>query len=173
MSVEPFSEPGATVNGRGVAEKEDLMAQVEKLVEERLKAYEPKEPENKGELSLYDWYMPSIYFATGKFTVSVPDYGTLANVALVMKNNPDTRFAVIGFTDSDGSVELNNLLSFRRSNSVVELLVDKFTVPREQLVLQWRGEESSILKGSNPVNRRVEFHVAKPDDVDMKEPGKE
>lgn len=170
--VEPYSEPGAKVNGRGVSEKRDIVAEVERLVEERLKEYQPVMPEKEetGALSLYDWYLPSVYFSTGSYTVVIPDYGTLANVALVMKNNKDTRFSVIGFTDSAGSADANNRLSYKRSNSVVDLLVNKFGVPREQLVLQWRGEESSILEGSNPVNRRVEFHVATPGLQDMGNP---
>lgn len=159
--LEPFSEPGAKVNGRGVSEKTDIMAEVERLVEERLKAYQPAQPEKTetGTLSLYDWYLPSVYFATGSYTVVVPDYGTLANVALVMKNNKTTKFSVIGFTDSSGSAAANNKLSYKRAKSVLELLVNKFEVPRDQLVLIWKGEEASIVEGSNPVNRRVEFHV--------------
>jgi len=170
--VEPYSEPGAKVNEAGLSDKEDIMAQVEKLVEERLKAYQPAAPEKveTGELSLYDWYLPSVYFGSASHTVSVPDYGTLANVALVMKNNKDTRFAVIGFTDSAGAEDANNRLSYKRSKAVLELLVNKFNVPRSQLILQWKGEESSILEGSNPVNRRVEFHVAPPNGQDMPAP---
>ena len=161
--LELFSAPNAKVNESGVSEKSDIMAEVERMVEERLKDFKPANattaPQTNGTLSLYDWYLPSIYFGTGSYTVVVPDYGTLANVALVMKNNKDTKFSVIGFTDSSGSTDANNLLSYRRANSVLELLVSKFGVPREQLVLMWKGEESSIIEGSNPVNRRVEFHV--------------
>jgi len=156
--LEPFSAPDAKVNGRGVAEKVDIMAEVERMVEERLKEFQPAKPEI-GTLSLYDWYLPSIYFQTGVSTVTVPDYGTLANVALVMKNNRDTKFSVMGFTDSAGSENANNLLSYKRSKAVLETLVDKFGVPREQLVLIWKGEEASIVEGTNVVNRRVEFHV--------------
>lgn len=157
--LEPFSAPGAKVNGRGIAEKTDIMAEVERMVEERLKDFQPAKSEPTGTLSLYDWYLPSIYFQTGISTVTVPDYGTLANVALVMKNNRDTKFSVMGFTDSAGSEDANNLLSYKRSKAVLETLVDKFGVPREQLVLIWRGEEASIVEGTNIVNRRVEFHV--------------
>jgi outer membrane protein OmpA-like peptidoglycan-associated protein len=159
--LEPYSAPGAKVNDRGVAEKEDIMAEVERMIEERLKDFQPvmPEPQATGTLSLYDWFLPSVYFGTGSYTVGVSDYGTLANVALVMKNNKDTKFSVIGFTDSSGSEDANNLLSYKRSKSVLELLVNKFNVPRQQLVLIWKGEESSIVEGSNIVNRRVEFHV--------------
>lgn len=157
--LEPYSAPGAKVNGRGVAEKEDIMAEVERMIEARLKDFQPATPQPTGTLSLYDWFLPSVYFGTGSYTVGVSDYGTLANVALVMKNNKDTKFSVIGFTDSAGSADANNLLSYKRSKSVLELLVSKFNVPREQLVLIWKGEESSIVEGTNIVNRRVEFHV--------------
>lgn len=162
IDLEPFSPPNATVNERGVAEKveDDLMVKVEQMVEERLKNFQPVTSEKVSEtLSLYDWYLPSVYFSTGSSTVEVADYGTLANVALVIKNNQDTKFSVIGFTDSSGSTAANNLLSYQRSKGVLELLVSKFAVPREQLVLQWKGEESSIVEGTNIVNRRVEFHV--------------
>lgn len=171
--LEPFTEPGEKVNGRGVSDKKDIMAEVERLVAERLKNYQPASTNTdkpQGTLQLYDWYLPSVYFGTGSYTVSVPDYGTLANVALVMKNNKDTKFSVIGFTDSSGSTDANNLLSYRRANSVLELLVSKFEVPRDQLVLIWKGEESSIMEGSNPVNRRVEFHVNN-GESGMSEPG--
>ena len=55
------------------------------------------------------------------------------------------------------------------------MLVSQFGVSRDRLILNWAGETSNLIpvKGANPMNRRVEFRVAKGETEMARPEGKE
>ena len=165
---EPFSPSGYRVDGQGVAQVPDPTVEMRRYVDEKLRNFAPP---TTGTISAAPSviYLPNIYFPLGGSTVSQQQTGTLASIAQVMKSNPQLRFAVIGHTDEKGNEDPNLLLSYKRANAVIGLLVDKFKISRNQLVLQYKGEAELLLPGSTEINRRVEFKLAT-NETDMPAP---
>lgn len=106
-------------------------------------------------------YLPIIYFPLNQSTVKYADYGTLSSVARVLQGNPGMRIVVRGYTDKVGTPEVNQRLSYRRAESVVNHLVNQHNIDRSRLVLQFRGENDPLVPvNQTVVNRRVEFLTA-------------
>ncbi|RMG82366.1 MAG: OmpA family protein, partial [Bacteroidetes bacterium] len=154
---EPYS-PSKDVDDEGVAKTPDVMAAVEKLVNEKLAAYQPKVTEKVAPPFSF-WYLPTVYFDVNQTKIRPVDLGTLATVADVMKANPNLKFVVAGHADPTGSEEYNNKLSYERAKAVVDYLVEK-GVDRSQLILVWKGEKENLAEGINEINRRVAIRVA-------------
>jgi OOP family OmpA-OmpF porin len=124
-----------------------------------------------GTAAVAEWFLPMIHFGTDASTVKYSDYGTLASIARMMKGNPGIRLVITGFADASAPESYNNELSYERAKSVVEHLVNNHGIGRGRLVLQWKGEaELLVPTGSSYMNRRVEFRVAQPNDVEMDPP---
>lgn len=103
-------------------------------------------------------YLPMLYFPLNGAKVQYEDYGMLASIARVMDANPEMRLIVRGYTDRTGDMEYNQKLSYRRALNVINHLVENFSIARERLVLQYRGEDEAIVPlDRSRVNRRVEF----------------
>ena len=64
-----------------------------------------------------------IYFDVNKAEVNPESYGTLKSIADVLKENPEVRVKIVGYTDSDGADAANLNLSKRRGTSVKAELV--------------------------------------------------
>jgi outer membrane protein OmpA-like peptidoglycan-associated protein len=88
-----------------------------------------------------------------------------------MKENPDLKVLVAGYTDKTASDTYNNVLSFNRAKAAVEFLVNNHGIARQRLILNFGGENENLVpsSGSNFMNRRVEFRVAK-NEKDMDRP---
>lgn len=87
---------------------------------------------------------------------------TLDEVAETLKRHPDMIIEVAGYSDSQGSAPLNNVLSKNRASSVVDYLVSK-GVPAASLQAKGYGTSSPIADNSSAAgraqNRRVELRV--------------
>ncbi|MDP3425760.1 MAG: OmpA family protein, partial [Humidesulfovibrio sp.] len=98
-------------------------------------------------------------FAFDKYMI-VPDMVPALEQALsVLKNSSCSKFAVIGHTDSVGSVEYNQKLSERRANSVTRWLMDKGF--QGKLSTEGKGKlepkfDNTTAEGRR-LNRRVEI----------------
>jgi OOP family OmpA-OmpF porin len=73
---------------------------------------------DSGKVALY-----GIYFDTDKDVVRPESKPTLAEIAKLLKTNPQLRFHVVGHTDNTGKLDYNLDLSRRRAASVVQALV--------------------------------------------------
>ena len=176
LDKEPFYTPreGESVNSEGVVinplnvgggVSED---RVRELIDEALQSYQPAAA---GSTSLTDLFLPMIHFAVNSTTIKYSDYGTLASIARVMKDNPNIRLAVKGYTDQTGSETYNEALSYDRSKAVIDHLVNNHGIGRGRLLLQYGGQGDALVPTtSSYMNRRVEFSVAKPDEVEMDQP---
>lgn len=107
--------------------------------------------------------MPSsITFAFDSSNIQSQFYGTLNNVADVLKQYPDTNIQVIGHTDSVGSDSYNYSLSERRAAAVSGYLGNQ-GISRARLSEIGRGETQPIASNDSDYgraqNRRVEVRI--------------
>ncbi len=131
-----------------------------------------------------DQVLPRILFSLNKYSVRPEFKVQLAEVAAFL-NDPSCsgdRLAVIGHTDVRADNAYNDVLSYKRAREVVDILVNEFGIPRNRLVIEYRGEMDPTIGGlsSSPsqknidadhaLNRRVEFRCAAPGAVDMPMP---
>ncbi|MBN2174883.1 MAG: OmpA family protein [Bacteroidales bacterium] len=102
-----------------------------------------------------------IYFDSGKDVVKPESYGSIKEIANVLKEYPDLKIEIIGHTDSDGDDASNLGLSQRRANSVKDYLVSQFQIEDSRMQTDGMGETKPIEDNSTPQgkakNRRVEF----------------
>lgn len=171
MDKEPFSPPGYTVNKDGVAQvpKPITEADVNRIVDAKIAAIKIPEPKPT------EWFLPMVNFTDNSYSVRFGEYDKLYQVASVMKANPSLKVVAVGHTDARGPEGYNAVLSYNRAKAAIETLVSQYGVSRDRLILNWAGETSSLVpaKGSNSMNRRVEFRVAKGETEMARPEGKE
>lgn len=99
-------------------------------------------------------------FETGSSTLSDKSYASLQALASYLKDRPDRRVALVGHTDTQGSLEGNIGLSRRRAQSVLDRLVSRYGVPGAQLDAEGMGYlapvASNLTEAGREANRRVE-----------------
>ncbi len=102
-----------------------------------------------------------IYFDVNKDAVKPESYGALNDIAKVLKENPDVRVKIVGYTDSDGADAANLDLSKRRAAAVRNELAKTFGIEASRLESDGKGETSPVAPNDTPsnkaLNRRVEF----------------
>ncbi len=102
-----------------------------------------------------------IYFDVNKAEVKPESYGTLKELAQVLKENSDVRVKIVGHTDSDGDDAKNLDLSKRRSQAIKNALTKEFGIAADRLECDGAGEKQPVAKNDTPsnkaLNRRVEF----------------
>lgn len=147
---------------------------VERIVDERLNEYAEvgSLPGSLAGNGITSWFLPIIHFGIDSHKIRFADYGNLASIAKVMKNNPALRIVVTGFTDKTASDTYNLDLSFKRAKAAIEHLVNVHGIARSRLILNYNGEDAPLVPsaGSSMMNRRVEFRVATGADIDMEQP---
>ncbi|MDF1856259.1 OmpA family protein [Pseudooceanicola sp.] len=111
--------------------------------------------ERNGHAALAD-----LEFVTGSAELSDHAYDSLQSLAAYLIAHPDRRVALVGHTDTKGSLEGNIALSRRRAQSVLDRLVDRYGVARGQLDAEGMGYlapiASNLTAEGRDRNRRVE-----------------
>lgn len=88
-----------------------------------------------------------------------------------MKANPNIKLVVTGFTDATAQKTYNDNLSYLRAKEIIDHFVVNHGIGRGRLILQWKGEENLLVPNNNSyMNRRVEFSLATPSDIEMDPP---
>jgi OmpA-OmpF porin, OOP family len=102
-----------------------------------------------------------IQFESGSDKVKPESYGTLKEIATVLKENPTVRVKIVGHTDSDGEEATNLDLSKRRAEAVKKALTTEFGIDAGRLETDGKGESAPTDVNTTSVgkanNRRVEF----------------
>lgn len=102
-----------------------------------------------------------ILFDTNSDKIKPESYGTLKDIASVLKENANVKVKIVGHTDSDGSDASNLDLSKRRSLSVKQSLINDFGIDASRMETDGKGESEPTDKNDSPQgkanNRRVEF----------------
>ena len=104
--------------------------------------------------------LQGVLFDTGKAQLRSGGVHDIERVAAVMKNHPERRARVEGFTDNQGDEHYNAELSRRRAESVRSQL-EAFGVPEARVETRGYGEAYPVADNSTPSgrqqNRRVEI----------------
>jgi outer membrane protein OmpA-like peptidoglycan-associated protein len=102
-----------------------------------------------------------IYFDVNSDKVKPESYGSLNEIANVLKENPTVRINIVGHTDSDGDDANNMDLSKRRAASVKNELAKTFGIDASRIQTDGKGESQPVAPNDTPgnkaKNRRVEF----------------
>ncbi len=102
-----------------------------------------------------------IVFDSGSATIKPESYGILKEIAGVLTENQSVNVHIIGHTDSDGDLSLNQTLSQKRAEAVKSALSGQFGIDEARMSTEGKGESEPIAdNGSSDgkaQNRRVEF----------------
>ena len=102
-----------------------------------------------------------ILFDVNSDKIRGESYGTLKDIAGVLKETADLKVKIVGHTDSDGDDKANLDLSKRRAASVKAMLTAEFGIDAARMQTDGLGEAQPVDKNDNPAgkanNRRVEF----------------
>jgi OmpA-OmpF porin, OOP family len=107
------------------------------------------------------WVTHGILFDVNSATIRPQSYGTIKEMANVLKEFSDLKVKIVGHTDADGKDEANLELSKQRAASVKTALVKEFGIDESRMETDGKGESESLDKNDTPAgkanNRRVEF----------------
>lgn len=111
--------------------------------------------DDKGRMILDD-----LVFAPGKATLQGDLSPALALLARWLATNPDATIELVGYTDSQGSVEGNTALSLQRANAVRLALADRAGIAPTRMSARGAGPSDPRADNATPEgrqkNRRVE-----------------
>jgi len=153
---------GAAVGGAGGAGVGRMMDNQEREMREALAASEAAAISREGNL-LAVTFKGDVTFDTNSTVVKPGLYTEIDRIADVLIRYPQTLIRVEGHTDSVGTEEYNMDLSFRRADSVRDLLVDR-GVATSRIQTVGFGETMPVAtnatEAGRQLNRRVEIKIA-------------
>ena len=101
-----------------------------------------------------------ISFEVGKATLTTDSYEKLNEVAMTLKENPESVIEISGHTDNAGVAKKNDKLSFERAKSVIDYLVGQ-GLPTSMFVAKGYGSKKPVASNKTPAgkaqNRRIEM----------------
>ncbi len=107
------------------------------------------------------WVTHGILFDVNSANIKPESYGTIKEMANVLKEYADMKVKIVGHTDADGNDASNLDLSKRRAASVKASLAKEFGIDESRMETDGKGEGEPIDKNDKPAgkanNRRVEF----------------
>lgn len=107
--------------------------------------------------------LTDLSFVPGSSDLADGPYASLETLAAYLRAHPDLQIALVGHTDSAGSLEGNISLSKRRARAVRQRLIDSYDIPGRQLAAEGMGYlspvGSNLTEAGRDANRRVEAIV--------------
>ena len=107
--------------------------------------------------------LDGLTFETGSSRLSAGPFASLQSLADYLAENTNREVALVGHTDSAGSLDGNIALSKRRAGAVLERLITDYGTARRQLDAQGMGYLSPIANNATQegrdANRRVEVII--------------
>ncbi|MFK7783900.1 MAG: OmpA family protein [Crocinitomicaceae bacterium] len=101
-----------------------------------------------------------IFFDYDKFDIREEHHDFLDGMIKIVKGHSDLRVQVTGHTDSDGSDQYNDTLSYNRAQAITAYFVRR-GLKADRLKIEFKGERSPIDTNKNSQgkqrNRRVDF----------------
>lgn len=102
-----------------------------------------------------------ITFDSGSDKIKPESYGTIKEIADVLKENAAVKVKIVGHTDSDGADAANLDLSKKRAAAVQSVLTKQFGIDASRMQPDGKGESEPAGPNTTPEgkanNRRVEF----------------
>ena len=96
----------------------------------------------------------SLQFSTGSSEIKAHYQEQIASLARIVQQSPNLTLDLSGYTDKQGSDELNQALSLARINAVKNALIDQ-GVPAERISLFAFGEQKTVVAS---VDKEVSFY---------------
>jgi len=100
-----------------------------------------------------------INFDFNKANIKKIYYPQIEKIAIAMKNNPNLKIEIDGYTDNIGSKEYNLKLSLKRAQAVKDILVKKYGINPKRIVVKEFGEKYPLLPNTTPTNRALNRRV--------------
>jgi len=111
---------------------------------------------SKGHIAIY-----GIHFETGQSVIKLKSKETLNTIANYLNNNTEKTFYIVGHTDNVGDFTENKVLSDDRAKSVMNELINTYSVKADQLKAYGVSSLSPVASNSTDEgkakNRRVEI----------------
>ena len=102
-----------------------------------------------------------ILFDVNSDQIKPQSFGSLQDIAQLLKENATVRMKIIGHTDADGNEQTNLELSKRRAASVMKALISNFGIDASRLQSDGKGKSEPVDTNDSSAgkanNRRVEF----------------
>jgi OOP family OmpA-OmpF porin len=102
-----------------------------------------------------------ILFDVNSAVVKPESYGTLKDIADVLKDNATLKVTIVGHTDGDGDAAQNITLSRKRADAVKDALAKQFGIDASRFQTDGKGSTQPVAPNTTPTgkaqNRRVEF----------------
>ncbi|MDK3074032.1 OmpA family protein [Sedimentitalea sp. JM2-8] len=99
-------------------------------------------------------------FSTGETVLGAGPFASVEQLAAYLRDTPDQRIALVGHTDSTGSLDANVLLSKRRAEAVKDRLVSGYGLAEGRIDAEGMGYlapvASNLTEQGRTANRRVE-----------------
>ncbi|HKR04190.1 MAG TPA: OmpA family protein [Bacteroidia bacterium] len=168
---DPFSQKGAKVDangvevdtdGDGVPDSRDLEPNTPKgsLTNFQGIAIDKALNESGSSSNAVGW-LPPIFFDLDKTEVKASQRDRVLIIAKILLNNPNLKLNIIGNCDPSAGENYNQKLGQKRADAVKNHLVKHYGIDEARLSTNSKGEKEQLAKKLNPMNRRVDFEVAK------------
>jgi outer membrane protein OmpA-like peptidoglycan-associated protein len=109
----------------------------------------------------------ALRFPSGASMLPDGDLPALDRIAELLRERPDLRARIEGYTDSSGSAAINRGLSEQRASAVRDALVDR-GIAGDRLSATGRGADRPVADNATAAgreaNRRVEVWIVEPDE---------
>ncbi len=152
----------AQLQAQQATQRAEQAEQRAQQMEKELQDLNAKQTDRGVSISLGD-----VLFATGSADLTAEGVRNVEKVADYLRNNPDRKVLVEGFTDSVGAETFNQQLSERRANSVKRIFL-RAGVDSSRIETIGYGESypigSNDNAGGRQLNRRVEVIIGDPGD---------
>lgn len=155
---EPFSSPMLPIDENGVNVRNDglspaMITEIKDLIKSEVKS------------QVSGWFLSIVFFDLDKSNVRTSEIPELYTVANFMLKYPDVKMEVKGYTDVRASENYNMGLSEKRTDAVINYLVNTYGISRDRFVGTSYGKADNMFKNAtkeqqHQLNRRVEIKIA-------------
>ncbi|WP_298297446.1 OmpA family protein [Hydrotalea sp.] len=105
----------------------------------------------------------NIFFSTGSAQLIANSYKPLSEVVKIVHDDPNLKLDIEGYTDNVGNEAVNQALSEKRANAVMQYFIDKGGISADRLHATGYGSQKPIADNKTAkgraMNRRVELNL--------------
>lgn len=155
---EPFSSPMIPIDENGVNVRNDgltpaMINQIKELITNEVKH------------QVSGWFLSIAFFDLDKSNIRTSEIPELYQVANYMLRFPEIKMDIKGYTDVRASENYNLGLSERRTDAVINYLVNTYNIDRSRFIPSHFGEADNMFNNAtkeqqHQLNRRVEIRIA-------------
>jgi outer membrane protein OmpA-like peptidoglycan-associated protein len=129
-----------------LASKDELLANKDAEIADLKKALEECDTVKIIESSTSTNLQPTVLFRKGKSVIDPAQYAPIELIALYMRNHPEAKIEIRGYSSPEGATDLNQRLSERRAAAVKDALVNKYKINSNRLSTIGCGETDKLFE---------------------------